>query len=91
MNQLSTYTLPSFFDLEQLPVSVKHTILPPFCTFSDDAYIFEPIAHFGSFKVSGYLSDSLNQRTPFSFMVEVLNTPPYFQGDKLSDISLTQS
>jgi hypothetical protein len=89
MNQVSTYTLPTYFDLEQLPVTVKHIILPPFCTFSEDVYKFEPIAHFGQFKVSGYISDSLNQRTPYSFKVEVINSQPYFK-EKLSDISLNQ-
>jgi hypothetical protein len=89
MNQVSTYTLPTYFDLEQLPVTVKHIILPPFCTFSEDVYKFEPITHFGQYKVSGYISDSLNQRTPFSFKVEVINSQPYFKA-KLSDISLNQ-
>ena len=47
MNKVSTYILPTYFDLEQLPVTIKHTKLPPFCSFSDDIYTFEPIAHFG--------------------------------------------
>jgi hypothetical protein len=34
MNKFSTYTMPIYFDLELLPVSVVHTKLPPFCTFS---------------------------------------------------------
>jgi hypothetical protein len=66
--------MPVYFDLEQLPVTVKHTKLPLFCTFSEDTYHFEPITHFGQFEVSGFISDSLNQQTPFSFKVEVINT-----------------
>jgi hypothetical protein len=66
--------MPTYFDLEMLSTSVEHTKLPPFCEFSDDVYKFEPITHFGQFEVSGYISDSLNQRTPFSFKVEVVNT-----------------
>jgi hypothetical protein len=57
MNQVSTYIMPTYYDLEMLPVSVEHTKLPPFCTFSEDAYIFEPITHFGQFEVAGYISD----------------------------------
>jgi hypothetical protein len=57
-----------------VPVIVTHTKLPPFCTFSEDAYIFEPINHVGEFEVSGYISDILNQQTPFSFKVEVINS-----------------
>jgi hypothetical protein len=53
MNKVSTYALPTYFDLEMLPVTVKHTKLPPFCTFSEDVYKFEPITHFGQFEVSG--------------------------------------
>ena len=87
MNQVSTYSLPTYFDLELLPVTVTHTNLPPFCTFSDDTYTFEPISHFGKFEVSGYLSDSLIQTTSFSFKVEVINSKPYFK-EKLSEISL---
>jgi hypothetical protein len=49
MNQVSTYSLPTYFDLELLPVKVIHTNLPPFCTFSEDIYTFEPISHLGSF------------------------------------------
>jgi hypothetical protein len=67
MNKVSNYTLPTYFDLELLPVTVTHTKLPPFCSFSKDTYRFEPITHFGQFKVSGYISDSLDQQTPFSF------------------------
>ena len=33
MNYVSTYTMPTYFDLEMLPVTVEHTKLPPFCTF----------------------------------------------------------
>jgi hypothetical protein len=66
--------MPTYFDLEMLPVTIKHTQLPPFCTFSEDVYKFEPISHFGQYKVSGYISDSLNQQTPFSFKVEVINS-----------------
>ena len=47
MNKLTTYTLPTYFDLEMLHVTVTHTKLPPFCTLSEDAYQFEPITHFG--------------------------------------------
>jgi hypothetical protein len=60
MNKVSTYALPIYYDLEMLPVTEKHTLLPPFCSFSDDIYYFEPITHLGQFEVSGYLSDSLN-------------------------------
>ena len=49
MNQISTYTLPTYFDLELLPVTVTHTILPPFCTFSKNIYTFEPKSQFGSY------------------------------------------
>ena len=49
MNKVTTYTLPTYFDLEMLPVTVTHTKLPPFCTFSEDVYQFEPITHFGQF------------------------------------------
>ena len=89
MNEVSTYSLPTYFDVELLPVTVTHTNLPPFCTFSDDIYTFEPISHFGKFEVSGYLSDSLMQTTSFSFKVEVTNSKPCFK-DKLSEISLSQ-
>ena len=89
MNEVSTYSLPPYFDVELLPVTVTHTNLPPFCTFSDDIYRFEPISHFGKFEVSGYLSDSLMQTTSFSFKVEVTNSKPCFK-DKLSEISLNQ-
>jgi hypothetical protein len=89
MNYVSTYALPTYFDLEMLPVTVTHTQLPPFCTFSEDIYKFEPITHFGQHKVSGYISDSLNQQNPFSFKVEVINSQPFFN-KKLSDISLNQ-
>ena len=68
------YTLPTYFDLEMLSTSVVHTKLPPLCKFSEDVYKFEPIIHFGQFEVFGYIYDSLNQRTIFSFKVEVLNT-----------------
>jgi hypothetical protein len=87
MNQVSTYYLPTYFDLELLPVTVAHTILPPFCTFSELIYTFEPISHFGKFEVSGYLSDSLMEKSFFSFEVEVTNSRPYFK-EKLSEISL---
>jgi hypothetical protein len=53
--------MPLYNDLELLPVTVKHTKLPPFCKFSENAYIFEPITHFGIFEVKGYISDSLDQ------------------------------
>jgi hypothetical protein len=89
MNQVSTYCLPTYFDLELLPVTLTHTKLPPFCTFSDDIYTFEPISNFGKFEVSGYLSDSLMKKTSFSFKVEVTNSKPYFK-DKLNEISLNQ-
>ena len=89
MNKVSTYALPTYYDLETLPVTVEHTLLPPFCTFSEDIYQFEPITYFGQFNVKGYISDSLNQQTPFSFKVEVINTQPHFS-KKLSDISLNQ-
>jgi hypothetical protein len=79
MNQVSTYSLPTYYDLELLPVTVTHTIMPPFSTFSDDTYTFEPISHFGKFEVSGYLSDSLMQKTSFSFKVEVTNSRPHFK------------
>ena len=79
--------MPKYFDLELLPVTITHTKLPPFCTFSDDIYTFEPISHFGKFEVSGYLADSLMQTTPFSFKVEVTNSKPYFK-DMLSEISI---
>jgi hypothetical protein len=87
MNQVSTYSLPTYFDLELLPVTLTHTNLPSFCTFSDDIYTFEPISHFGKFEVSVYLSDSLMQTTPFSFKVEVTNSKPYFK-ESLSEILL---
>ena len=74
MNKVSTYAMPTYYDLELLPVTVKHTKLPPFCTFSEDVYQFEPISHFGQYEVSGYISDSLNQTTSFSFKVEVINS-----------------
>ena len=60
MNKVSIYAIPTYFDLEMLPVTVTHTKLPPFCVFTDDVYQFEPITHFGQFEVSGYISDSLN-------------------------------
>jgi hypothetical protein len=60
MNQVSTYILPTYYDLEMLPVTVTHTKLPPFSIYSEDAYILEPINYFGQFEVSGYISDSLN-------------------------------
>jgi hypothetical protein len=66
--------MPTYFDLELLPVTVSHTKLPPFCKFSKDEYIFNPIAHFGQFEVWGYISDSLDQQTPFNFKVEVTNS-----------------
>jgi hypothetical protein len=81
--------LPIFFDLELLPVTVMHTQLPPFCTFSVNAYKFEPVTHFGQFEVSGSISDSLNEQTFFSFKVEVINTKPYFK-EKLINIILNQ-
>ena len=89
MNQVSTYTMPMYFDLEMLPVTVEHNKLPPFCIFSEDVYRFDPLTHFGQFEVSGHLSDSLNQKTPFSFKVVVTNTKPFF-AKMLSDISLNQ-
>jgi hypothetical protein len=49
--------MPKYFDNEQLPVTVTHKKLPPFCKFSEDVYTFEPITHFGKFEVSGYISD----------------------------------
>jgi hypothetical protein len=70
--------MPTYFDLEMLPVTVTHIKLPPFCTYSEETYIFEPITHFGSFEVLGYISDSLDQQTPFSFKIEVINSQPYF-------------
>jgi hypothetical protein len=70
-------------------VTVIHTNLPPFCKFSEDIYTFEPISHYGMFEVSGYLSDSLEQKTSFSFKVEVTNSRPYFK-ERLSEISLNQ-
>jgi hypothetical protein len=81
--------MPTYYDLEQLPVTVEHTKFPPFCRFSEDVYRFEPFNHFGQFEVSGYISDSLNQMTLFSFKVEVINTQPFFN-KKLIDISLNQ-
>jgi hypothetical protein len=60
MNKVSTYSLPTYYDLEMLPVAVKHTKLPTFCIFSEDIYQFEPITHLGKFEVSGFISDSLN-------------------------------
>jgi hypothetical protein len=89
MNHLSNYTLPTYFDLELLPVTVTHTKLPPFCTFSEDVYTFKPISDFGQFEVSGYISDSLNQQTHFSFKVEIINTKPFFS-EMPSDVSLNQ-
>jgi hypothetical protein len=89
MNNVSTYAMPLFIDLELLPLTVVHTNLPPFCTFSEVDYILEPITHFGKFEVSGYISDSLDQQTPFSFKIEVINTQPYFS-EILSDISLNK-
>ena len=71
--------MPLYIDLEMLPMSLVHTNLPPFCTFSGVAYQFEPTSHFGSFEVSGYISDSLDQQTPFSFEVIVTNTQPFFK------------
>ena len=82
--------MPTYYDLEQLPVTVVNTKLPPFCTFSEDVYQFEPLTHFGQYEVSGYISDSLNQQTPFFFKVEVTNSQPFFN-EKLLDISLNQS
>jgi len=55
MNKVSFFHLPTYFDLEKLSVTVEHTKLPPFCTFSEDIYKFEPIAHFGRFEVLGYI------------------------------------
>jgi hypothetical protein len=52
--------MPIYFDLEMLAVTVEHTKLPPFCTFSEDVYQLEPLTHYGIFEVSGYISDSLN-------------------------------
>jgi hypothetical protein len=60
MNHVSTYMMPTYYDLEMLPVTVTHKKLPRFCTFSEDAYILEPTNDFGQFEVSGYISDSLN-------------------------------
>jgi hypothetical protein len=71
--------MPTYYDLELLPVTVTHAIMPPFCTFSEDIYTFEPISHFGKFEVSGYLSDSLMQKTYFSFKVELTNSRPQFK------------
>jgi hypothetical protein len=71
--------MPLYFDLEVLPVTLVHTKLPSFCSFSEVAYQFEPIEHFGLFEVSGYISDSLGQQTSFSFKVQVINTQPYFK------------
>jgi hypothetical protein len=82
--------MPTYFDLEMLPVTVKHTKLPPFCKFSNDVYKFEPITHFGLFEVSGYISDSLNKQTYFKFKVEVVNTKPFFN-KPLSNITLNQA
>ena len=82
--------MPTYYDLELLPVTIVHTKLPPFCTFSEDAYQFEPITDFGQFEVSGYISDSLNQQAPFSFKVEVINSQPYFKKNNLTDIFLNQ-
>ena len=79
--------MPVYYDLELLPVTVKHTSLPAFCTFSEDTYKFEPITHYGLHEVSGYLEDSLLQLLPFSFMVDVLNNPPFLK-EKLIDISI---
>jgi hypothetical protein len=79
--------MPIYYDLELLPVTVKHTSLPAFCTFSEDTYKFEPITHYGLHEVSGYLEDSLLQQTAFSFKVDVLNNPPFFK-EKLSGLSL---
>jgi hypothetical protein len=47
MNKATTYGLPTYFDLEMLPVTVTHTKLPPFCSFSEDVYQLEPITHLG--------------------------------------------
>jgi hypothetical protein len=50
MNSNSTYALPIYYDFELLPVTVVHTKMPPFCTFSSgDIYQFEPVSHFGHF------------------------------------------
>jgi hypothetical protein len=81
--------MPTYFDLEMLPVAVKHTKLPPLCTFKEDVYKFKPITHFGLFEVSGYISDSLNQQTYFKFKVDVVNTKP-FLNSPLSNITLFQ-
>jgi hypothetical protein len=79
--------MPPYYDLEQLPVTVKHKKLPPFCKFSENVYIFEPRRHFGLFEVRGYISDSLDQHTNFSFNVTAINSRPYFKS-YLSDISV---
>jgi hypothetical protein len=71
--------MPTYYDLELLPMTVFHTKLPPFCIFTEDVYQFKPITHFGLFEVFGHISDSLNQKTPFSFKVEVINTKPFFK------------
>jgi hypothetical protein len=55
MNRASSYTMPTYFDLELLPVTVVNTKIPPFCTFFEDTYLFEPITDFGKFEVSGYI------------------------------------
>jgi hypothetical protein len=79
MNKVSFYVMPLFIDLDVLPLTLVHTKLPPFCTFKEVTYQFEPIYHFGQFEVSGYISDSLGQQTPFSFKVQVINSRPYFK------------
>ena len=81
--------MPTYYDLELLLVTLVHSKLPPFCTFADNTYKFEPITHFGLFEVAGYISDSLNQQTLFSFKVEVINTKPYFK-KKLTNILINQ-
>jgi hypothetical protein len=71
MNKVTTYTLPTFIDLEFLPITIKHSKLPPFCSFEGDTYTFNPLIHQGIFEVVGSLSDSLGEERIFSFKVEV--------------------
>ena len=54
--------------------------MPGFMTFDVDSYIIKPtqISQIGSFKVSGYITDT-QLSSPFSFIMTILNDPPYFQ------------
>jgi hypothetical protein len=69
-------------------VQVVATSMPLFTSFTpDNMFSFSPaINDLGSYTLSGYLSDGIEQ-TPFSFQLQVTNKAPYFLS-KLKDLSL---